>query len=158
RRELGAQALLAGAEPLAVARERRMRHTARDRCCTAGEQHQPRLAAVVAVHGAMPAAGARPQRVSGLGGPAGAPEAQLVEPVHLDLRDIGLAAARGRHRACVAAHLGAERAVVELSRDRLRRERFTRWHCVDYTRTRPVCPRAALITFRASAQLRPTTR
>ena len=54
----------------------------------------------------------------------GAPEAQLVEPIHLDLRDVRLASARRRHRARVPAHLRAERAVVELARYRGLRERL----------------------------------
>ena len=65
----------------------------------------------------------------------GVPESQLVEPVHLDLRDVGLAAARRRHRARVTAHLRAEGAVVELTRDGPWRERLGHifGHAGDYS-------------------------
>src|SRR5262245_35731457 len=123
-RELCGQPLLARAESLAVTGERGMRYAARRRGRATGEQHEPGLVAVIAVHRAVPAAGACPQRIGRLGGPPAAPEAQLVEPVHLGLRDIRLAAARRRDWTRVPAHLRAERAVVELARDRARREWF----------------------------------
>src|SRR5439155_25300502 len=111
RGELGGQPLLARAEAFAVARERRVRCAVRDGGGAARQQHEAGLVAVIAVHRAVPAAGAGPQRIGRLGGPARATEADLVEAIHLRLRDVGLAPARSRHRTRVAAHLRAERAV-----------------------------------------------
>jgi len=121
-RELRRQPLLARAKPLAVAGERRMRDAAIHRRRTTREQHEPRLVAVIAIQRAMATAGARPQRIGRLRRPRAAPEPQLIQAIHLHLRDVRLTSAGRRHRARVAAHLRAERAVVELLRDCIRRE------------------------------------
>src|SRR5439155_1855548 len=90
----------------------------------AGEQHQPRFVAVIAVHRAVATAGARVERIGRFFAPPTSSQPQLVEPIHFYLRDVRLAAARGRDRARVPAHLRAERAVVELARDAWRAERL----------------------------------
>jgi hypothetical protein len=115
--ELRGEALLSRAKAFAVAFEGGMLRAVLDGGRAAREEDEARLVAVIAVHRAVTAACARVERIGGLFAPAAAAEAQLVEPIHLDLRDVRLATARRGDRTCVPAHLRAERAVVELARD-----------------------------------------